>query len=758
MESNPDPTIQFNAIATPPTVESADNQLWTVASLLHDLDDSATIASSLQPSDLEVGYQNQLVQVRLGIASSMFTALRAKHAPTASHCLRVALGCSSWATMMQLGELQRDEFEVAALLHDIGKIGVPDHLLLKPAKLTQEEVAIVNRHRMVGEQILNCCSASRSILDVVRYAGCWYDGSKPGFDCQGTDLPFGARMVAILDAYDAMTTDHVYRRAMSRERAIAELFEFAGTQFDPKLVELFCDYLASDQKRLTSDVSSRWLLELKPHASNAFWRLAAATNLPNQLSVDKLFHQKLLDSMHDAVVFVDTSLRILLWNRAAERMTGLTARSVIHKRWAPSLIGMYDENRRRMTAENCPVTHALSTGVQTLRRLTVQARESERLSVDAHMVPVVGIDGVMHGATLLLHDASSQITLEERVQTLHEKATRDPLTKVANRAEFDRVHNQFVETHLERGLPCALIISDIDHFKSVNDTFGHQAGDYALISFAALLQRSCRPGDLVARYGGEEFVMLCADCDNSTATERAEMIRRELSEIPQALLGGKSITASFGVTEIQAGDTPETMLRRADRALLQAKETGRNRVIQLGTGIPCEPTPERKTSWFRWFQPAAPVQLLEQMLITPVPLQLTAAKLRGFVSDHHADVVAAEGDVVMLRIGARYSPLIRRASDRPVPFLVSLRFAEKRVEVAGQNDSKAARTLIKVVIRPTKNRDRRRGDVLERTRQLLVSLKSYFMAHEYHGPFPDDEEPEEIGMLISARDMLQPPD
>ncbi len=758
MESHFEPANQLDATTASSPQESADDRLWTVTSLLQNLDDSPAVISSPQPSDLEVRYQNQLVQVRLGMASGMFTALRAKHAPTASHCLRVALGCSSWATAMHLKDLERDEFEVAALLHDIGKIGVPDQLLLKPTKLSPEEVAIVNRHRWIGEQILQSCCASRNILSAVRYAGGWFDGSKTGFDCHGNDLPFGARMIAILDAYDAMTTDHVYRRALPQERAVAELFEFAGTQFDPLLVEQFCDYLTADQKKQTADVSSRWLLDLTPQASNAFWRLAAATRSAPP--------PECRQTVPSEVAGQHARCRGLRRHRSAnpavEPSSGTDDgpfRSQRHsKRWAPSLIGMYDENQRRLTAEDCPVTHALCTGVQTLRRLTVQGRAGERLSVDAHMVPVVGCDGVMHGATLLLHDASSQITLEERVQTLHEKATRDPLTKVANRAEFDRVHDQFVETHLERGLPCALIICDIDHFKSVNDTFGHQAGDDALVVFAALLQRSCRPGDLVARYGGEEFVMLCADCDNSTATDRAEAIRRELAEMPQPLLGGKPITASFGVTEIQAGDTPETMLRRADRALLRAKETGRNRVIQLGTGIPCEPSQERKSSWLRWFQPAPPVQLLEQNLITAVPLQLTAAKLRGFVSDHHAEVVAADGDVVMLRIAARYSPLIRRASDRPVPFLVSLRFAEKRVDVEGQGDSKAARTLIRVVIRPTKNRDRRRGDVLERTRQLLVSLKSYFMAHEYHKEFPTEMDSHDAGIIARARDMLQPPE
>src|SRR5688572_25780389 len=117
-----------------------------------------------------------------------------------------------------------------------------------------------------------------------------------------------------------------------------------------------------------------------------------------------------------------------------------------------------------------------------------------------------------------MHDASSQVTLEQRVQSLHERATRDALTQVANRAEFDRLLQSSVESHLERRLPCSLIICDLDHFKRINDTFGHPAGDEVLVGFGALLRRHCRSGDLVARYGGEEFVMLCPDCDNATAT------------------------------------------------------------------------------------------------------------------------------------------------------------------------------------------------------------------------------------------------
>ena len=113
----------------------------------------------------------------------------------------------------------------------------------------------------------------------------------------------------------------------------------------------------------------------------------------------------------------------------------------------------------------------------------------------------------------------------------------------------------FVEAHLERRLPCSLIMCDIDHFKQVNDTYGHQAGDEVIKSFAQILKSSCHPGDLVARYGGEEFVMLCADCNNATAASRAEQFAQIVSAICRSRRSdGKCCTASFGVTELQPGD------------------------------------------------------------------------------------------------------------------------------------------------------------------------------------------------------------
>jgi diguanylate cyclase (GGDEF)-like protein/PAS domain S-box-containing protein len=711
-----------------------DARLAKVSTLVSALGDTPPPPSSLALT-VVLPMDNQLGLVRLGVAGNLFAALRARHIPTAQHSLRVALNCSAWAAMLGLSDVDRDELEVAALLHDIGKICIPDAVLLKPAKLTSEEYLVIERHRQSGTELLAACCASTGVLQIVQYASGWFDGSREGHDLRGEQLPLGARVVAIADAFDAMTCDQVYRRALSHERAVAELFEFAGTQFDPQLVEAFCNYVGTDQVKLHRRVARKWLKALEP--TNEGLAISSSGGPANW--AEGLFYRKLLESMHDAVILVDGSLKIMLWNQAAERLTGIASASIEHRRWAPDLIKLHDERGGLIDGSNCPLTKAAKTGVsKPPSRLSIQGRGGQRIDIKAQLVPVHAKNGVLHGVAFLMDDASRQVTLEEQVQALHEKAVRDPLTQVANRTEFDRVLANYVESHLARRLPCSLIMCDIDHFKQVNDTFGHQAGDEVLIMFAAMLRRHCRSGDLIARYGGEEFVLVCADCGTTTAARRAEELRIELAGFPMPALSGKCITCSFGVTQVQSGDTPHTMVRRADRALYQAKANGRNTVVQLGSGIDGATAAPASRGWLAWLWPAPAEKVIERVLSTSVPLNIAIEKVRGFVADHHAQVeLISENHVVVQTEGD--SSLLRRQADRAMPFIIEMRFEESRTH-ARRGEGKVVRTVMYVAIRPHRSRDRRRGDLMAQAQLLLASLKSYLMAWDFNSAVPAADE------------------
>lgn len=726
---------------------AAANDAWAeqLGSLLRELQEVATAGRPLL-APISSGEDSRLAEVRLGVAGSLFAALRCKHPAIAGHSLRVALSCSVWAARMGLPPAQHDAIELAALLHDIGVIGTPDNILLKPGHLTAEEAAVMARARAMSLQILRPSCSSPEVLEIVANVGAWYDGSRKSFTRHGAQIPLGARMIAIAEAFDSMTTDHVYRPAMSQERALAELFECAGSQFDPELVRSFAELAQGDPSQWRREVADRWLHALDPHSINAYWTLnRAALSGPHDRAED-VFHGRLLENMYDAVVFIDIAGRVIQWNRGAERLTGIAATTICGRQWHPSVLRMADEKGTPLAAEDCPVSVALHSGVQSLRRLTIQGRTGRNVAVDTHTIPVISPEGMMHGVVLLLHDASSEMSLEQRCQVLHEKATKDPLTQVANRAEFDRVHAMFVDAHRQQNVPCSLMICDLDRFKQVNDTYGHQAGDEVIRCLASLLKSSCRPGDLVARYGGEEFVVLCAGCDNATAARRADQIREALSRIPQPEMDGRAVTVSFGVTEVQPGDTPETMLRRADRALLMAKAQGRNCVVQLGAGSveadkPAPPTPGARH--------AAVPEMLEQHLVTPVPAKMAVEKLRGFIADHQARAVRAEGNRIRLQLDDHHPSRLRRLTDRPVTFELEVRFEEQR-QYGPRSPASNLRTRIYVAIRPMKSRDRRRSDVLSRAREVLLSLRAYLMATEEQPPV------EKTSALARAKRLLAP--
>jgi putative two-component system response regulator len=173
------------------------------------------------------------------IALTLSTAIEARNLETGEHCRQLGVLSERMAAVLGLDEAHQMTIRIGGYLHDIGKIGIADAILLKPGKLTESEMAEMRRHSEIGAAILEVHEAMADIAQIVRHHHERWDGRGYPDALVGSGIPLGGRIIAVADAFSAMTSDRIYRPAMSLERAWAELHAHAGTQFDPEIVAAF---------------------------------------------------------------------------------------------------------------------------------------------------------------------------------------------------------------------------------------------------------------------------------------------------------------------------------------------------------------------------------------------------------------------------------------------------------------------------------------------------------------------------------------
>lgn len=524
--------------------------------------------------------QDHLAELYLATIKSLALAIDAKDQYTHQHILRVQTYSVAIAKQMGLEGIELEAVNTGALLHDIGKLGVPEYVLLKPGRLTDDEFDKIKKHPEIGAAILDPVEFPWPVLPVVRHHHEKFDGTGYPDGLAGEDIPLTARIMAVADVYDALTSTRSYRKGWSHEKAKESIINDAGTHFDPLVVEAFkviIDNVVAKMAfngegplapRAAPELSDKAGLAAREisRASSELWALyevaqSLSTSLGVQETVNILAH-KLEAIFPDASTSfllkeTDGSLHVIAaagLNRdymlgAYTFKAGTASVNVLEQ--MGSYIGEFDaEDLMLMTSEYEP-WHNVQTSLivpiiyqgEALGTINLYHQQNDAFSDhDKDLLEMIA-----ERSALALYNGM----LYERTKS---HAIKDPLTDLFNiRHLTEQVDLRCHEHPPEGEMPnrFALLCLDIDSFKPINDNFGHQKGDEVLREVARLITEAVPSESVVCRYGGDEFLILLDGAERAHAVEVASRIERSVQSYDPNLvhykLGNLRIDVSIGL-------------------------------------------------------------------------------------------------------------------------------------------------------------------------------------------------------------------
>ena len=539
-------------------------------------------------------------ELYLASVRALAAAVDARDPYTRSHSARVAALARSIGEEMQLGTDQLRRVQLGALLHDIGKIGVPDAILNKPAALTGEEWTVMRTHSELGASIVNAVEPLRDLAPIVRAHHERYDGSGYPDQLGGDLVPVEAYIVAAADAFEVIVSRRSYKQAQTVEHACTELLRCRSTQFHPAVVDAFLRVLERDRaqgaaqlRRIAGilhedieDVPGPGLL-LEQFAASAHThgrRLAILQRLASEISavldIDELA-TRLIRIVCDAMGYENGFLLTL--DETGENL-------VIRAAVGPS--GSYVGQRlgRGQGISWWVIEHGQLQNVadgeldpRFYGPPEIRSVLCVPLLLGDERIGVLGVESPRVGAFVrddedLLTAVSHQVAAAVRVAKLHQAAktaaATDPLTSLPNRRSFFAR----LEAELARhdGHPLSVAVLDANGLKALNDGYGHAVGDDALVRIGEILEDGIREGDLVARIGGDEFAVLFASAPLLTA----ERIMRRLADTiaHETLSAGQRVpTIAWGIADATGEATVDALVDAADRAMYRQKQLARRR-------------------------------------------------------------------------------------------------------------------------------------------------------------------------------------
>jgi len=284
----------------------------------------------------------------------------------------------------------------------------------------------------------------------------------------------------------------------------------------------------------------------------------------------------LFDELFEGAYCVDLNRVITLWNKGAEEITGFTAAEVIGKHCYDNILEHVDQSGRQLCYDGCPLNQTLEDGIIRKLDIFLHHKAGHRVPVSIKTIPLYDKEEIKESLEFMVK--TSSINSEDEAEKYKSLAMKDHLTGLPNRRYIDTYLDLKMKEYKTFNLPFGIAFIDIDHFKVVNDTFGHDTGDEVLKMLARTYVNSTRGNDLIGRWGGEEFLAVFTNCQEKVLDSIINKIRMLVEHSTIKINDTElSVTISIGATMIKPDDTLESIIKRADALMYKSKEDGRNR-------------------------------------------------------------------------------------------------------------------------------------------------------------------------------------
>ena len=572
----------------------------------------------------------EMANIHMNTIESLAIAIDAKDQTTHGHVRRTQIYATEMGSLFQVGEAEKQALFAGALLHDIGKLAVPEYILNKPGKLTEAEFAKMKIHPTVGGDILKRVNFPYPVEDIVRYHHEKWDGSGYPQGLRGEAIPLVARIISVVDFYDATRCDRPYRKGMKREESLALLESMAGTAFDPRVVNTFVEHViefdrlidAEDIQEQVASGKHDYMTKTQPDAGLAPDILGTPDDSLGFRSITEA--QREVFALHEIAQTIGSSLNLT-------DTVGLVSnklRSIVP--FETCVIFVVDERTGKATA-----IHAAGEDSKrfALRRMNVgdgitgwviangrsmcnSSPELDMVGVPDDIVrqyrgvlvsPLLREDGAFGAITLYSKSRTSYTTEHIRLlesvcqhassalnnaltfEKTKESALTDPLTELPNaRGFYMMLEQRIAEGQRMNKESLAVLSMDIDNFKQINDQYGHAIGDRVLASVAGVIRKELRQMDILTRYAGDEFVTIMPMASTLMALSVGERVRAAVEAQRYTVRAGVKVElgVSVGVACFpEDGETTEELLTAAARRMQRDKHARKSVLTLVNTPV-----------------------------------------------------------------------------------------------------------------------------------------------------------------------------